>query len=84
MVETSFLHDLSQAEGEVVARNVEALIENTFSPYFGRKKIKFLLCTDELGWPKPHIHATIMTTDFILPGLNRFVSNEMFSFLIPE
>lgn len=47
MVETSFLHDLSQAEGEVVARNDEALFENTFSPYFGRKKINVLLCTDE-------------------------------------
>lgn len=45
MVETSFLHDLSQAKGEDVARNAEALIENTFSPYFRRKKIKFLLCT---------------------------------------
>lgn len=45
MVETCFLHDLSQAEGEDVARNAEVLIENTFSLYFRKKKIKFMLCT---------------------------------------
>lgn len=67
-----------------MAKYTKALTENSFSPSFGKKKRKILLYTDGQGWPKTYFSATSMTTDFILPELNTFVSNNMLSDLVPE